>query len=346
MPNTDPVCDNAAIAETVVGEGARVAKTEVIAAGSITQGLQGGRLSAIGEMVHSPARVRMFTDDGRGVADSRLLRRAMEYIRGFGAICAEHCEDASLSEGSQMHEGAVSDFLGLKGVPAEAEEIALARDLALAKLTGVHFHAQHVSTAGCVELIRRARLQGVNVTAEVTPHHLCLTDAELVSYDPNFKVNPPLRPAGDVEALRNALAEGLFDAVATDHAPHAPQEKEAEFESAPPGMVGLETALAVMVTEVVGAGILSLADAVRVMSASPAAVLGLRDQGGPVTEGSVANLTVFDPSASWTVDPNAFVSKSRNSPWAGRTLRGRVMHTVYRGRLVFSEDKQATEALA
>ncbi|MGI8426927.1 MAG: dihydroorotase [Actinomycetota bacterium] len=335
MPNTDPVCDSAAIAEMVASEGARAGLAEVIPAGAITQGLSGNQIAAVGEMAQCSARVIMFTDDGKGVADSRLLRRAMEYIKGFGGICAEHCEDAALSQSGQMHEGEFSDLLGLKGIPAEAEEVALGRDLALAKLTGVHFHALHVSTAGSVDLIRRAKALGIKVTAEAAPHHLTLTDSELVSYDPNFKMNPPLRSPSDVEALREGLVDGTIDAIATDHAPHALEEKEAEFELAPPGIVGLETALAVVITELVDPGIISLAEAIRLMSCSPAAILKLKSQGGPVAEGGPANLTIFDPQAEWVVDPALFASKSRNSPWAGRALRGRVLHTVFSGKHVF-----------
>jgi len=337
MPNTDPVCDNAAIAEMVASEGIRAGLAEVIPAGAITQGLAGKQISAVGEMSRCSAKVVMFTDDGKGVADSRLLRRAMEYIKGFGGICAEHCEDAALSESGQMHEGEISDLLGLKGIPAEAEEVALGRDLALAKLTGVHFHALHVSTAGSVELIRRAKAAGIRVTAEATPHHLALTDSELVAYDPNFKMNPPLRSPSDIEALRQGLADGTIDAIATDHAPHALEEKEAEFELAPPGIVGLETALGVVITEVVNSGVLTLAEAIRVMSFAPAGILRLKSQGGPLVQGEPANITVFDPSAEWMVDTSTFLSKSRNSPWAGRTLKGQILHTIFMGKHVFDQ---------
>lgn len=332
MPNTDPVCDNSAVAEKVAGRGRELGLVEVIPAGAITKGLEGLELAAIGEMVHSSARVRMFTDDGRGVQDARLLRRAMEYIKGFDAICAEHCEDSSLAEGGQMHEGEFSSLLGLKGIPAEAEEVALARDLALARLTGARFHALHVSTAGSVAMIRRAKSEGLQVTAEATPHHLSLTDEELVSYDTNLKVNPPLRSNADVEAIRSGVADGTIDAIATDHAPHSPEEKEAEFEAAPPGMIGLETALGVILAEL--QGLLSLADIVRLMSTNPARILRLDRQGGPIEVGAPANLVVFDPNLKWVVDSSRFVSGSRNSPWAGRNLKGRVLHTVFEGRLV------------
>lgn len=339
MPNTDPVCDNAAIAEMVASEAMRIGLAEIVPAGAITQGLAGRSISPVGEMARSNARVRLFTDDGRGVADSRLLRRAMEYIKSFGGICAEHCEDEALSEGGQMHEGEFSDLLGLKGIPAEAEEIALARDLALAKLTEVHFHALHVSSAGSVELIRRAKAEGLKVTAEATPHHLCLTDSELVSYDANFKMNPPLRSPADVEALRRGVADGTIDAIATDHAPHSLEEKEAEFDLAPPGIIGLETALGVVITHLVLPGVINLLEAVRLLSSSPAKVLGLVSHGGPLVKGAPANLTVFDPAAEWKVDPDIFYSQSRNTPWAGTTLKGKVLHTFFFGRHVFNAGK-------
>jgi dihydroorotase len=334
MPNTDPVCDNAAVADKVHAAAVRAGFCEVSPAGAITKNLDGKYITPVGEMVNSAARVRMFTDDGRGVQDSRILRRAMEYIKGFDAVCAEHCDDAALSEGGQMHEGYWSDLLGMKGIPAAAEDIALARDLILARLTGVRFHALHVSTAGSVELIRRAKGSGVRVTAEATPHHLVLTDAELQSFDPLFKVNPPLRSAGDVEAVRTGLADGTIDAIATDHAPHSPEEKEGEFELAPPGMIGLETALGIVLTELVRTGVIDLAAAVKALSTTPARILGLTGQGGPVVEGADANLTIFDPEAEWVVDQDTFASKSRNTPFVGRKLKGRVLYTLFRGRLV------------
>ncbi|HLF70058.1 MAG TPA: dihydroorotase [Actinomycetota bacterium] len=330
MPNTDPVCDNAAIAEKVAAQGRLIGLADVFPAGAITKGSEGLQLAPIGEMVRSRAAVRIFTDDGRGVQDARLLRRAMEYMRGFDVICAEHCEDSSLSEGGQMHEGEFSDLLGLKGIPAEAEEVALARDLALARMTGVRFHAMHVSTAGSVELIRRAKAQGVQVTAEVTPHHLSLTDAELVSYNPNLKVNPPLRSASDVEALRRGVADGTIDVIATDHAPHAPEEKESEFESAPPGMLGLQTALGIMVGGLVGAGVVDLVALVALMSSRPAQILRIPGH-GKLAIGEVANIVVFDPEAVWTVDDADFASPVRNSPWIGKQMKGRVIHTIHDG---------------
>jgi dihydroorotase len=343
MPNTDPVCDNAAVADKVAAAARLAGLCQVIPAGALTKGLEGRYITPVGEMVTCSAGVRMFTDDGKGVQDSRILRRAMEYIKGFDAICAEHCDDAALSEGGQMHEGYYSDLLGLKGMPSAAEDIALARDLVLARLTGVRYHALHVSTAGSVELIRQAKAQGVRVTAEVTPHHLLLTDAELQNFDPVHKVNPPLRSASDMEACRVGLADGTLDAIATDHAPHSPEEKESEFEVAPPGMIGLETALALMLTDIVGAGILTLPELIRRMSTVPAGILRLNAQGGPVVEGGAANLTVFDPAAEWVVDPSKFASKSRNTPFKGRRLKGRILHTVFNGNLVVRNGELAPE---
>ena len=346
MPNTDPVCDNSAIAEKVVSGARLTGFVEVLPAGAITRGLEGKNLAAIGEMARSSARVRLFTDDGKGVQDARLLRRAMEYIRAFDGVCAEHCEDASLAADGQMNEGEFSELLGLNGIPAEAEEIALGRDLALARLTGVRFHALHVSTAGSADLIRVAKAQGLRVTAEVTPHHLSLTEAELVSYDPVFKVNPPLRSTADVDALREALADGTIDAIATDHAPHSAEEKEAEFEIAPSGMLGLQTALAVAITNLVEPGLISLTRLIEVMSVNPARILGLDGHGGPIEPGGIANLTVFDPSTVWTVDPNEMASLSRNTPWAGRTLSGMVIHTFFQGRQTVFDGKIRDEVYA
>ena len=341
MPNTDPVCDNAAVAEKVAATGRFLGLIQVIPAGALTQGLEGRHLAAIGEMATSTARVRIFTDDGHGVQDARLLRRAMEYVKGFGAICAEHCDDESLSQGGHMHEGEYSSRLGLRGQPAEAEELALARDVALVRLTGARFHALHVSTARSVDIIRRAKAEGLPVTGEATPHHLTLSDASLIDYDTNFKVNPPLRSAGDVEALRAGLADGTIDNIATDHAPHAVHEKEAEFEEAPPGLIGLETALGVILTDLVGAGVLTMGDMIRRISVAPARILGLQGQGGPVVPGARANLVVFDPTARWRVDPAQFASRSRNCPWAGRELVGRVIATIFEGRVVAREGRVA-----
>jgi dihydroorotase len=268
-----------------------------------------------------------------------VLRNALTYARAFeGAVIAEHCEDASLAEDGQMHEGYHSYSLGLRGQAAEAEEIIVARDLAVARLTGGRIHLCHLSSARSVELVRRAKAEGVRVTAEVTPHHLVFTDEDLIGYDANLKVNPPLRTAEDRAALRAGLVDGAIDVVATDHAPHAVEEKEAAFDQAPPGTIGLETALAVVLTELVGPGSLSLSRAIEALSVIPATILGASEHGGPVEAGAPAHLVVFDPEAEWTVEP-PFASKSRNCAFVGRSLRGRVVHTMLRGELTVAHGK-------
>lgn len=337
MANTDPVADNASVIHEVRAHAARAGSCDVFPVGAITKGLAGEEMAEIGEMVE--AGVRMFSDDGRCVPTARMLRNVLTYARAFeDVVIAEHCEDASLAEGGQMHEGYHSYSLGLAGQPREAEDIIVARDLAVARLTGGRLHVHHLSSAGSIELVRRAKTQGVRVTAEATPHHLVFSDEDLVTYDTNLKVNPPLRTSDDREALRSALAHGTIDAVATDHAPHAVEEKEAEFDRSPPGTIGLETALAVILTEMVVPGILTLARAVEAMSTAPARILGAADHGGPIEPGRPANLVVFDPAAEWVVEP-PFASKSRNSAFLGRTLRGRVLHTLYGGELVVTDGK-------
>ena len=332
MPNTDPVADSAAIVEKVWALGREVGLVDVVPVGALSRGLRGEDMADLGEMARSVAKVRMFTDDGRGVQNSLFARRAMEYLVGFDAIYAEHCEDAALATGAQMHEGEQSVALGLPGQPAEAEELMAARDIALARLTGCRLHLLHISTAGTVELVRGAKAEGLRVTAEATPHHFSLTDAALSGYDPNAKVNPPLRTDADRVAVIGGLADGTIDAIATDHAPHAREEKDQEFHFAPPGLVGLETALGLGITELVGPGHLSLASLVALMSTRPARLLGLEDQGGPITPGRPANLVVFDPSGTWTVNPDDFLSKGRNTPFVGRELTGKVLHTIFKGR--------------
>ncbi len=336
MANTDPVADNAAVIHEVRDLAAKAGLCDVFPVGAITKGLEGEAMSEIGEMAE--AGVRLFSDDGHCVPESRVLRMVMQYARAFDVVIAEHCEDVGLSEGSQMHEGFHSYTLGLAGEPAEAEEIVVYRDLALAGLTGGRLHLCHLSTAGSVELVRQAKVQGLRVTAEVTPHHLALTDSDLATYDTNLKVKPPLRSADDRDALRAGLADGAIDVVATDHAPHAVEEKEAEFDQAPPGTIGLETALAVILTELVGPGGLTLTRAVEAMSAAPAKILGAMDHGGPIEPGRPANIVVFDPEAEWLVEP-PFASRSRNSAFLGRRLKGRVVHTMLRGKLVVSDGK-------
>jgi dihydroorotase len=329
MPNTDPVADNAAVVAEVRALAEKVALCDVHPAAAITRGLQGESLTDMAELYE--AGVRLFTDDGQCVESSRVMRLALEYATQFDVVICQHAQDAALSEGWQMHEGHYSALLGLTGVPAEAEEIVVARDVALARLTGGRLHLTHLSAAGSVELVAGAKARGMRVTADVTPHHLALLDEDLVGYDTNLRVNPPLRSAEHRDALRAGLADATLDAVATDHAPHAPEEKEREFDQAPPGTIGLETALAVVLTELVSPGLLTLFDAVDRLSTAPARLLGLSDQGGPVASGVPANLLVFDPAAQWTVGDRPFRSMANNSAFLGRRLSGRVLHTMLRG---------------
>ena len=331
MPNTDPVADSRAIVEKVWALGREAGVVDVVPAGALSRGLEGRRMADIGAMFHSVARVRLFTDDGRGVQDALFARRVMEYLVTFDAIYAEHCEEEALAAGGQMHEGERSAALGLRGIPAEAEELMAARDIALARLTGCRLHLLHVSTAGTVELVRRAKKDRLRITAEATPHHFTLTDAALETYDPNAKVSPPLRSERDRLAVIAGLADGTIDAIATDHAPHAPEEKDQELTYAPFGIAGLETALGLTLTELVHAGHLRLIDAVRALSTAPARILGLESHGGPLTPGRPANLVVFDPAAKAVVDPSMWRSRARNTPFGGRSLTGAVRHTLYRG---------------
>ncbi|HEX9122460.1 MAG TPA: dihydroorotase [Actinomycetota bacterium] len=336
MANTDPVADNAAVIEEVRSLAAKAGLCDVFPVGAITKGLAGEEMAALGEMAEIG--VRLFSDDGHCVPTSRVLRNALQYAKAFDIVIAEHCEDVALSDGTQMHEGVHSYTLGLAGEPAEAEEIIVYRDLALARLTGGRLHLMHLSTAGSVELVRQAKAQGLRVSAEVTPHHLAFTDEDLVTYDTNLKVKPPLRSAEDREAIRAALADGTIDVVGTDHAPHAVEEKEAEFDQAPSGTIGLETALAAILTHLVEPGTLTLPRAIEAMSTAPARILGASDHGGPIEPGRPANLVVFDPAAEWVVEA-PFVSRSRNSAFLGTTLRGRVVHTMYRGEMVVADGK-------
>jgi dihydroorotase len=331
MPNTDPVADNAGVVEMVAARGREVGLVDVFPVGAVTLGQRGSELAELGAMARSAAAVDCFSDDGRPIREARLLRFALEYARAFDAVIADHAEDASLTDGAQMHEGEVSAMLGLAGWPSAAEEMVVARDLLLAELTGGRLHLCHVSTGGAVELVRAAKARGVRVTAEAAPHHFTLTDEAASSYDPVFKVNPPLREKADVEAVRLGLADGTLDAIATDHAPHAREDKEVEWATAPPGMLGLETALAVTLTELVEPGYLELATAVERLTAGPARCRRLGGHGGPVAPGSPANLAVLDPAAAWTVDRAKLASRARNTPFHGRQLRGRVVHTLLRG---------------
>jgi dihydroorotase len=337
MANTEPVADSAAVIHEVRDLAAAAGLCEVFPVGAITRGLEGEAMAELGEMVE--AGVRIFSDDGHSVPNARLLRNAMTYVRAFDdVVIAEHCEDVSLGEGGQMHEGLISSSLGLAGEPREAEEVIVARDLAVARLTGGRLHLCHLSSAGSAELVRRAKAEGVRVSAEVTPHHLVFSEEDLVTYDTNMKMKPPLRTPEDRVALRRALAEGTIDAVATDHAPHAVEEKEAEFDQAPFGTIGLETALAAVLTHLVEPGELGLGRAIEALSTAPARILGTHDHGGPIHPGRPAHLVAFDPSAEWTVEP-PFGSRSRNTSFLGRTLRGRVVHTMLGGDLVVADGK-------
>jgi len=343
MPNTDPVQDSASVVEQVWALGREAGLVDVIPSGALSKGLEGAKMADIGEMANSYAKVRLFTDDGHGVQDALFARRVMEYLMTFDGIYAEHCEVEALAAGGQMHEGERSVELGLRGIPSEAEELMAARDIALAKLTGCRLHLLHISTAGTVELVRRAKNEGLNVTAEATPHHFSLTDAALFDYDPMVKVNPPLRSDADQQAVIAGLADGTIDAIATDHAPHAQEEKDQEFSYAPPGLLGLETALALTLTELVRPGHLTLSQAIERLSTTPALILGLQAH-GRVERGRAANLVVFDPEARWTVDPMTFQSKSRNTPFAGRSLQGQVVHTFFNGKQTVRDRRLVTEA--
>jgi dihydroorotase len=330
MPNTEPVADHAGVVLEVRALADKAGLCDVLPAAAITRGLEGEELVDIGELAE--AGVRLFTDDHRGVQSARVMRLALEYAKAFDVVISQHAQDDALWEGGQMHEGHYSALLGLRGIPAESESIMVARDIQLARLTGGRLHLTHVSAAETVLLVRVGRARQIPLTADVTPHHLTLTDADLASYDTNLKVNPPLRSAEDREALRTGLADGTVDAVATDHAPHAPEDKEQEFDQTPPGTTGLETALAVVLTELVGPGIITLERAIRAMSTVPGLILRLdRHRAGLVAPGWAANLCVFDPRAEWTVGEGPFHSRSRNSAFTGRRLRGRVIHTVLRG---------------
>jgi dihydroorotase len=335
MPNTDPVADNLSVVAEIRNLAEKAGLCEVVPAAAITKDLAGEWLTDIAELAQ--AGVRLFTDDHNCVQSSRVMRLALEYASAFDVVISQHAQDGALSEGWQMHEGYYSAFLGLTGVPSEAESIVVARDLALARLTGGRLHETHVSAAESVDLLTEGKRRGVRVTADVTPHHLTLLDEDLVSYDTNLKVNPPIRSSDDRDALRAGLVEGVLDAVATDHAPHAEEDKEQEFDQSPPGTIGLETALAVVLTELVGPGLLTLTAAIERMSTRPASILGLDEQGGPLAPGRPANLVVFDPAAEWTVGEKPFHSMARNSAFLGRALKGRVLHTMLRGTFTVRE---------
>ncbi len=331
MPNTDPVTDNQAAVGFIVSQAQRAGKARVYPIGAISLGQQGQQLAEFGELVGAGAVA--VSDDGKPVVSSQLMRTALEYARTFGIPVADHCEDPTLAAGGAMHEGLVSTRLGLKGVPAAAEEIMVARDILLAELTGGHVHLCHMSTRGSVELIRRAKDKGLRVTAEACPHHFTLTHEAAEGYNTNAKMNPPLREPEDREAIRQGLRDGTIDVICTDHAPHHYDAKEREFDDAPNGIIGLETALGLGLTELVHGGLLDLPTLVTRMSTMPAKIFRL--PGGTLAPGSAGDVVIIDPDVQWTVDPMAFYSKSRNTPFGGRHLRGRADVTIVRGQVVF-----------
>jgi len=335
MPNTEPVTDNQAAVGFIIRQALRAGAARVYPIGAISVGQRGEALAEFGEMVGAGAVA--VSDDGRPVASAHLMRTALEYAQAFTIPVIDHCEEPTLAKGGAMNEGVVSARLGLPGIPTEAEEIMVIRDILLARRTGGHVHLAHMSTRGSVELIRWGKERGIRVTAEVTPHHLTLTEDACEGYDTHAKMNPPLRTAEDVAALGEALRDGTIDLVATDHAPHHYDAKEREFTDAPFGIIGLETALALVVTELVGPGIIDFATLVDRMSCRPASLFHL--PGGTLAEGSVADVTVFDPARTWKVDPSAFLSKGRNTPYAGRTLTGRAIYTIVGGHVVYRLDR-------
>lgn len=331
MANSSPVADTAGVVEQVHSLGIESGWVDVRPVGAVTVGLAGTQLAELGAMADSRARVRVFSDDGICVSDPVMMRRALEYVKAFDGVIAQHAQEPRLTEGAQMNEGVVSADLGLTGWPAVAEESIIARDVLLAQHVGSRLHVCHVSTAGSVEIIRWAKERGIAVTAEVTPHHLLLTEELVRSYNPVYKVNPPLRADADVHALRAALADGTIDIVGTDHAPHPSEAKECEWASAAMGMTGLETALSVVQETMIETGLMSWADFARVTSTAPARIGQLPDQGRPLAVGEPANIVLVDPAARWEVNPHAMATKGRNSPFAGLELPGCVQATFFRG---------------
>ena len=331
MPNTDPVCDNQGVVGFVASQARRAARARVYPIGAISVGQKGQQLAEFGELVGAGAVA--VSDDGKPVMSSHLMRTALEYAKVFGIPVADHCEEMTLAQGGAMHEGLVSTRLGLKGIPSAAEEIMVARDILLAELTGGHVHLCHMSTRGSVELIRRAKDRGLRVTAEACPHHFTLTHEACEGYDTNAKMNPPLREAEDREAIRQALRDGTIDVIATDHAPHHYDAKEREFDDAPNGIIGLETALPLALTELVHTGLLTLPELILRMSTQPARIFNL--PGGTLATGAPADLVVFDPGVEWEVRPDEFYSKGRNTPFRGRQVRGRAEATIVGGEVVY-----------
>ncbi|MEV4430937.1 dihydroorotase [Streptomyces sp. R-07] len=341
MANTHPVADTAGVVEQVYRLGQEAGYCDVQPIGAVTVGLEGKKLAELGAMHDSAAGVTVFSDDGKCVDDAVIMRRALEYVKAFGGVVAQHAQEPRLTEGAQMNEGIVSAELGLGGWPAVAEESIIARDVLLAEHVGSRVHICHLSTAGSVEIVRWAKSRGIDVTAEVTPHHLLLTDELVRSYNPVYKVNPPLRTEKDVLALREALADGTIDIVATDHAPHPHEDKDCEWAAAAMGMVGLETALSVVQQTMVETGLLDWAGVAERMSFAPARIGQAKSHGRPVSAGEPANLTLVDPAYRGVVDPADFASRSRNTPYEGRELPGRVTHTFLRGRATVVDGKLA-----
>ncbi|MFB7591764.1 dihydroorotase [Streptomyces sp. NPDC056169] len=341
MANTHPVADTAGVVEQVYRLGKESGYCDVQPIGAVTVGLEGKKLAELGAMHDSAAGVTVFSDDGKCVDDAVIMRRALEYVKAFDGVVAQHAQEPRLTEGAQMNEGIVSAELGLGGWPAVAEESIIARDVLLAEHVGSRVHICHLSTAGSVEIVRWAKSRGIDVTAEVTPHHLLLTDELVRSYNPVYKVNPPLRTEKDVLALREALADGTIDIVATDHAPHPHEDKDCEWAAAAMGMVGLETALSVVQQTMVETGLLDWAGVADRMSFAPARIGRAKGHGRPVSAGEPANLTLVDPAYRGVVDPADFASRSRNTPYEGRELPGRVTHTFLRGRATVVDGKLA-----
>ncbi|WP_081738079.1 dihydroorotase, partial [Arthrobacter sp. H41] len=331
MANSSPVADTAGVVEQVYSLGRKSGWVEVRPVGAVTVGLAGLRMAELGAMAESRANVRVFSDDGICVSDPVLMRRALEYVKAFDGVIAQHAQEPRLTEGAQMNEGEVSAVLGLTGWPAVAEESIIARDVLLAQHVDSRLHVCHVSTAGSVDILRWAKSRGIRVTAEVTPHHLLLTDELVRSYNPVYKVNPPLRTSTDVQALREALADGTIDVVGTDHAPHPSEHKECEWAQAAMGMTGLETALSVVQHAMIETGLMDWEGFARVTSSGPAGIGRLGSQGRPLEQGEPANVLLVDPAARWTVEPHKMATKGRNSPFAGTVLPGRVTAVFYRG---------------
>lgn len=330
MANTSPVADTAGVVEQVWRRGAEVGLVDVRPVGAVTTGLEGTHLAELGAMAHSAAAVRVFSDDGKCVHDSLIMRRALEYVKAFDGVIAQHAQDPRLTEGAQMNEGELSGRLGLAGWPSVAEEAIVARDVLLAQHVGSRLHICHVSTAGSVEIVRWAKAQGIPVTAEVTPHHLLLTEELVASYDPRYKVNPPLRRAEDVLALRQAVANGTIDAIATDHAPHPHEDKDCEWAAAAMGMLGLQAALPVAIETLIETGLMDWRQLAERMSAAPARIGRVAAQGAELVVGAPGNVVVFDPKMRVAMQSGA--SKSRNSPYLGMELPGVVQHVVFAGR--------------